>query len=169
MGTADAERLLLLEGTPLADLAELLAVIKQDVGCLHELIAERRIAEVGACHAVMDPPRRLRLPFRHILVDVGAHVRQEGDDIVVRDGLDCIDLFLVEVGMVADPLGLFLRYAGLSDLGMRLAGQDFDLLPDGILVLEGEDMSHLGAGIAVNHGNPFCEPEQASPAFSLSS
>ena len=56
VGTADAERLLLLEGTPLADLAELLAVIKQDVGCLHELIAERRIAEVGACHAVMDPP-----------------------------------------------------------------------------------------------------------------
>ena len=57
--------------------------------------------------------------------------------------------------MVADPLGFVFRNADLAELRLGLAGQNLDLLPNGILVLEGEDMSHLRAGIAIDHSGSF--------------
>ena len=44
---------------------------------------------------------------------------------------------------------------GLAELRLSLTGQDLNLLPNGVLVLEGEDVSHLRAGIAIDHSGSF--------------
>ena len=155
VGTAGAERVALLEGTALANLAELLDVLDDEVASLGELVAQSSITQVGAGHTIVNPAARLGLALRNIGVDVLLHVGQEGDDIVARDLLDLVDLCLLKVGMVADPLGLVFRNADLAELRLGLAGQDLDLLPNGVLVLEGEDVSHLRAGIAIDHSGSF--------------
>ena len=155
MSTAGAERVALLEGTTLADLAELLDVLDNQIAGLSELIAQSRITQVGAGHAVVNPAAGLGLALGNVGVNVLLHVGQEGDDIVARDLLDLIDLCLLKVGMVADPLGLVFGNTDLAELRLSLAGQDLDLLPNGVLVLEGEDVSHLRAGIAIDHSGSF--------------
>ncbi len=136
MSTAGAERIALLEGATLADLAELLDVLDDQVAGLGELIAQSRIAQVGAGHAVVNPAAGLGLTLGNVSVDVLLHVGQEGDDIMARDLLDLVDLCLLKVGMVADPLGLVFGNTDLAELRLGLAGQDLDLLPNGVLVLE---------------------------------
>ena len=155
MGASGAERIALLEGAALADHAELLDVLDNQVTRLSKLIAQSSITQVGAGHTVVNPATRLGLALGNIGVDIFLHVGQEGDDIVARDLLDLIDLRLLKVGMVADPLGFVFRNADLAELRLGLAGQNLDLLPNGILVLEGEDMSHLRAGIAIDHSGSF--------------
>ena len=103
----------------------------------------------------MDPTAGLRFALRHLGIDVAAHVGEEGDDIVVGHGLDFVDLGLVELGVLADPGGLFLGDATLAELRLSLAGEHLDLLPDGVLVLEREDVTHLGAGISIDHAGSF--------------
>ena len=148
---AHAEGVTLLEGAALADLAKLLAVLDEDVGGLDELVAQGSIAQVRGGHAVVDPAGGLGASLRHVLVDVGVHVGEEGNDVVVGHGLDGVDLVLVEGGVLANPGGLLVRDAALADLGVRLAGQNLDLLPDGVLVLQREDVAHLRTGVAIDH------------------
>ena len=155
VSTAGAERVALLEGTALADLAELLDVLDDKVASLSELVAQSRITQVRAGHTVVNPAAGLGLALGDVGVDVLLHVGQEGDDVVARDLLDLVDLCLLKVGMVANPLGLVFRNADLAELRLGLAGQDLDLLPNGVLVLEGEDVSHLRAGIAIDHSGSF--------------
>ena len=152
---ADAEGVALLEGTAFADLAELLHIFDDEVAGLRELVAERGVAKVGGGHTVVDPTAGLRFALRHLGIDVAAHVGEEGDDIVVGHGLDFVDLGLVELGVFADPGGLFLGDATLAELRLSLAGEHLDLLPDGVLVLEREDVTHLGAGISIDHAGSF--------------
>ena len=99
----------------------------------------------------MDPAAGLGFAFRDIAVDVGTHVGQKGDHVVVGHRFDRVDFLLVEGGMVANPGGLLAGDANLSHLGMGLAGEHLDFLPDCVFVLEREDVSHLGPGIAVDH------------------
>lgn len=155
VGAAGAERIALLEGATLADLAKLLDVLDNQVTRLSKLIAQSRITQVGAGHTVVNPAARLGLALGNIGVDIFLHVGQEGDDIVARDLLDLVNLRLLKVGVVANPLGLFFGNTDLAELRLSLAGQDLNLLPNGILVLEGEDMSHLRAGIAIDHSGSF--------------
>ena len=155
MGAAGAERIALLEGTTLADYAKLLDVLDNQVARLSKLIAQSRIAQVGAGHTVVNPAARLGLDLGNIGVDIFLHVGQEGDDIVARDLLDLVNLRLLKVGVVANPLGLFFGNTDLAELRLSLAGQDLNLLPNGVLVLEGEDVSHLRAGIAIDHSGSF--------------
>ncbi len=155
MSTAGAERVALLEGATLADLAELLDVLDDKVASLSELIAQSRITQVGAGHAVVNPAAGLGLALGNVGIDILLHVGQEGDDVVARDFLDLVDLCLLEVGVVANPLGLVFGNTDLAELRLGLAGQDLDLLPNGVLVLEGEDVSHLRAGIAIDHSGSF--------------
>ena len=155
VSTAGAERIALFESAALADHAELLDVLDNQVTGLSKLIAQSRITQVGAGHTIVNPAARLGLALRNIGVDVLLHVGQEGDDIVARDFLDLVDLCLLKVGMVADPLGLVFGNTDLAELRLGLAGQDLDLLPNGVLVLEGEDVSHLRAGIAIDHSGSF--------------
>ena len=155
VGAAGAERIALLEGTALADHAELLDVLDNQVTRLSKLIAQSRITQVGAGHTVVNPAARLGLALGNIGVDIFLHVGQEGDDIVARDLLDLVNLRLLKVGVVANPLGLFFGNTDLAELRLSLAGQDLNLLPNGVLVLEGEDVSHLRAGIAIDHSGSF--------------
>ena len=155
MSTAGTECVALLEGTTLADLAELLDVLDDQVTGLGELVAQSRIAQVGTGHAVVDPAAGLGVALGNIGVDVLLHVGQESNNVVARDFLDLIDLCLLKVSVIADPLGFVFRNTDLAELRLGLAGQDLDLLPNGVLVLEGEDVSHLRASIAIDHSGSF--------------
>ena len=84
-----------------------------------------------------------------VVADVFRHVRQKGDDVVVRDFLDLMHAFKVEVRLLADILRGFLR--NLAQLGHRLAGGDLhgeDFLE---FVSERPELSHLRIRIAFNH------------------
>ena len=155
MSTAGAERVALLKGATLADLAEFFDVLDDQVAGLGELVAQGRVAQIGAGHAIVNPAAGLGVVLGNIGIDVFLHVGQEGNDVVARDFLDLIDLRLLKVGMVADPLGLVFGNTDLAELRLGLAGQNLDLLPNGVLVLEGEDVSHLRAGIAIDHSGSF--------------
>ena len=155
MSAAGAERVALLEGATLANLAELLDVLDDQVAGLGELVAQGRVAQIRAGHAIVNPAAGLGVALGNIGIDVFLHVGQEGNDVVARDFLDLIDLRLLKVGMVADPLGLVFGNTDLAELRLGLAGQNLDFLPNGVLVLEGEDVSHLRAGIAIDHSGSF--------------
>ena len=155
MSAAGTERVALLKGATLANLAELLDVLDDQVAGLGELVAQGRVAQIRAGHAIVNPAAGLGVALGNIGIDVFLHVGQEGNDVVARDFLDLIDLRLLKVGMVADPLGLVFGNTDLAELRLGLAGQDLDLLPNGVLVLEGEDVSHLRAGIAIDHSGSF--------------
>ena len=155
MSAAGTERVALLKGATLANLAELLDVLDDQVAGLGELVAQGRVAQIGAGHAIVNPAAGLGVALGNIGIDVLLHVGQEGNDVVARDFLDLIDLRLLKVGMVADPLGLVFGNTDLAELRLGLAGQNLDLLPNGVLVLEGEDVSHLRAGIAIDHSGSF--------------
>ena len=105
----------------------------------------------------MNPAAGLGVALGNIGIDVLLHVGQEGNDVVARDFLDLIDLRLLKVGMVADPLGLVFGNTDLAELRLGLAGQNLDFLPNGVLVLEGENVSHLRAGIAIDHSGSFLD------------
>ena len=155
MSTAGTERVALLKGATLANLAELLDILDDQVAGLGELVAQGRVAQIGAGHAIVNPAAGLGVALGNIGIDVLLHVGQEGNDVVARDFLDLIDLRLLKVGMVADPLGLVFGNTDLAELRLGLAGQNLDFLPNGVLVLEGEDVSHLRAGIAIDHSGSF--------------
>ena len=155
MGATGTERVALLEGAALANLAEFFDVLDNQVTGLGELVAQSRIAQVGAGHAIVNPAAGLGVALGDIGVDVLLHVGQESNNVVARDFLDLVDLCLLKVGVVADPLGFVFRNADLAELRLGLTGQDLDLLPNGVLILEGEDVSHLRAGIAIDHSGSF--------------
>ena len=153
--TTDAQSVLELERTALARLAQLFDVVQDDVDGLHDLVRQRGVAQVGGGHAVMHPAAGLFLALGDVGVDVLGHARGEGDDVVVRDLLDLVDALNREVGVVADPLRLLLRDAGLAELGLSLARQHLDFLPDGELVLKLPDGAHGRTRVAVDHNGPF--------------
>ena len=151
VGAANAQGLALFKGAAAADLAQLADVFDNDIGSLDQLIAQGGVAQIGAGHAVVHPAAWLGLALGHLGVDILSHIGEERDNVMVGDGLDGVNLFFVELGVLANPRGLFARDANLAHLGVGLAGEHFDLLPDGVLVLKGEDVSHFGASVAVDH------------------
>ena len=61
--------------------------------------------------------------------------------------------------MTAHPDNTKLRVSTrLTQLGLGLARQHLDLLPDVELVLKRPDMPHLGARVAVDHQRAFPSP-----------
>ena len=155
MRAAHAEGVALLERAALADLAEPADVGDEDVDRLRHLVAQRRVAQVRAGHAVVHPAARLGVALRDAGVDVLGHVGEERDDVVVGDGLELVDALDLERGGRADVRGLLGGDARLPQLGLRLAREDLDLLPDLELVLELPDAGHLGTGVARDHGEAF--------------
>ena len=152
---AHAQGILELKGTAAARLAELLDIGQNDVDGLRDLIGKRGIAQIGARHAVVHPAGRLGVALGNLGVDVGTHVREEGDDVVVGDRLDLVDFLLVEGGMLGNPSRLFLGDADFAQLSLGFASRDLNLLPNGVLVLKLPDGSHFGAGVAIDHGHPL--------------
>ena len=106
MRAADAEHVARLERAALADRAEAADVGDEDVDRLRHLVAQRRVAEVRAGHAVVHPAARLGVVLAEAGVDVLGHVGEERDDVVVGDALDLVDARDLERGGVADVRGL---------------------------------------------------------------
>ena len=148
---AYADGVLELERATLAGLAQTLHVGDDDVEGLRDLVAQRGIAKVGARHAVVHPATWLGLAFGHVGIDVIRHDGREGDDVMVGDLLDLVDLGHGEIGMRANPRGLLGGDAALPQLGLRFASEDLDLLPNVELVLERPDVAHLGQRVALDH------------------
>ncbi len=103
--------------------------------------------EVGVVH----PAGRLVFALGNVGVNVVGHAGGKRDDVVVRHLLDFVDFFYGEVGVVADPLGLLARDARLTELGLGLAGQNLDLLPNGEFVLKFPDATHFRTSVATDH------------------
>ncbi len=78
------------------------------------------------------------------------HRRGEGDDVVFDLGFNLEDAFNVEIGARADRLGCVFRHNAGG--GQRFGGGDFDRQPGAEAVLIAPDASHLGPGIAWDHG-----------------
>ena len=171
VGATDAQGVLKLEGAALAGLAETLDVVDDDVASLRDLIGQGRVAQVGGGHAVVHPAAGLVGALGNIGVNVARHAGGERDDVVVRHLLDLVDFFYGEVGVVADPLGLLARDARLTELGLSLAGQNLDLLPNGEFVLKFPDATHFRTSVATDHARflslAMCADAPAACAFSL--
>ena len=151
VGATDAQGVLKLEGAALAGLAETLDVVDDDVTSLRDLIGQGRVAQVGGGHAVVHPAGRLVGALGDVGVDVARHTGGERDDVVIRHFLNLVDLLNGEVGVIADPLGLLARDARLAELGLGLAGQNLDLLPNGEFVLKFPDATHFRTSVATDH------------------
>ena len=74
----------------------------------------------------------------------------EGDDVVLDLGFDLEDAVNVEVGACVDRLGGIFRHDAGG--GQRFGRGDFDRQPGAEAVLIAPDASHLGPGIAWDHG-----------------
>ena len=151
---AHAQGFLELEGAALAGFAQLLHVFQDDVHRLGDLVGKGRVAQIGRGHAVVHPAAGRLLALGNVGVDVLGHVGGEGDNVVVRYLLDLVDALHREIGMGADPGGLFLGDARFAQLSLSFASQDLDLFPDLELVLQLPDGTHLRARVATDHPVP---------------
>ena len=119
----------------------------------------------------MHPAGRLVGALGDVGVDVARHTGGERDDVVIRHFLNLVDLLNGEVGVIADPLGLLARDARLAELGLGLAGQNLDLLPNGEFVLKFPDATHFRTSVATDHARflslAMCADASAACAFSF--
>ena len=151
VGAADAQHVLHLEGAALAGLAKLLNVLKDDVERLGNLIAKGGVAQVGGGHAEVNPAAGLGIALGDVGINVVGHNRFEGDDVVVGDFLDLVDLGNREIGVLANVGGFLFGDADLAKLGLSFAGKHLDFLPDLEFVLEFPDSAHGRAGVTTDH------------------
>ena len=86
--------------------------------------------------------------------DMLGQVRQEGDHVVLGDGLDLVDAGDVEFDVLRLPHGLGILARDHAQVGLGVAGMGLDLVPDAELGFGRPDGHHLGAGIAGDHGGP---------------
>ena len=166
VGTAHAQGVALLERAAAADLSELAHILDDDVGRLDELVAQGGVTQVGAGHTVVDPAAGLGLALRNLGVDVLAHVGEEGDDVMMGDRLDSVDLGPIEPGVFTNPGSILFGDAALAEFGLGLTGEHLNLLPNGVLVLEREDVGHLRTGVAIDHDEgSFHEKSPTPPRY----
>ena len=161
MGTTHAQGVLEFKCTALAGFAELLHVGQNNVERLRDLVRQRGIAQVGRSHAIVHPTAGLFFAFGNIGIDVFSHVREERNNVVVRHGLNLGNTIDGEVRMVANPLCVFLGDAALPQLGLGLACEQLDFLPNVELVLKLPNGAHGRARVARNHTGPFRRIDQA--------
>ena len=156
VGATHAQRVALLKGATAADLAELANVLDDEVASLGEHVTQGGVAQIRAGHAVVNPTAGLGLPLRHPGVHVLAHVGEKGDHVVMGHRLDGVHLILVKARVLADIGGILLGDPALAELRLGLACEHLDLLPDGVLILQREDVRHLGTRVTVDHDEaPF--------------
>jgi len=144
VAAADADRILVFEGAGLQRSEDTVHVGKQDVGSAHELDVEGCVEHVRRGHALMDEAA--------VGSDEFGEVGEEGDDVMLGDGLDLIDAGDVELcraTLFPDGLCRFLR--DHADLGERVASVGLDLEPDAELGFGRPDGDHFGPGVAGDH------------------
>ena len=88
-----------------------------------------------------------------VVTDVFRDVRQERDDVVVRDGLNLVDAVYVEFCFGADVDGSFFR--DFTEFGHGVAGSHF-YVQDGLpFVLDRPEMTHFRVGVTCDHSCIF--------------
>ncbi len=137
-------RVLVFEGARLQRRKNTVHAGEKDVGGAHELDVEGRVEHVGGGHALVHEAA--------VRADELGKVRQEGDDVMLGDGLDLVDAGDVEFGLSAlfpDRFGR--RFRDDAELGERIAGIGFDFEPDAELRFGRPDGDHVRSGIARDH------------------
>ena len=81
--------------------------------------------------------------------NVGSHIFQKRDDVVVRSLFNLKDLLDIELPFFANNCGVFLR--NQPQPCHRFAGEGFNFEPDLEFALVRPDGAHLRPGITVNH------------------
>jgi hypothetical protein len=134
-----------LARTPLQGREQAVEIGEQQVGSAHQLHVEAGVEDVGGGESRVHEARLG--PY------VLGQMREEGDDVVLDLALDLVDAGRVELGLgalVPDRFGRALGdQAELRHGGGRVR---LDLEPDAKARLAGPDRSHLGPGVAGNHG-----------------
>ncbi len=139
VGTTHAQGVLEFKRTALAGFAELLHVVQNDVERLGDLVAQRGVAQVGASHAIVHPTAGLFFAFGNSASIYSAmFVRNAMTSWLVTSSISSNSID-GEVGVVANPLCVFLGDAALPQLGLGLACEQLDFLPNVELVLKRED------------------------------
>jgi len=145
VAAADRRRQLVLEGAALQHRQQSVEIRDQDVRRAAQLHREAGVEHVGAGHAQMEEARLRPDPL--------GGPGQEGDDVVLHDGLDRVDRGDVDrrIGRppVADRLGRFPGHR--AELGHRVERVRLDLEPDAVTRLRFPERSHCGAGVAGDH------------------
>ena len=143
VGAADHRRVFEFPGPAFEHLGETLEVAGDQRRGLLDEQRLRRIDHIVRGQAVVEPARVRAY-------DLG-HRRGEGDDVVLDLGFDLEDAVDVEVGARADCLGGIFRHDAGG--GQRFGRGDFDREPGAEAVFVAPDASHLGPGIAWDHGD----------------
>ena len=144
VAAADADGFLMLIGAAFQGGQQTFEIGDQDVGGAGQLHVEAGVQHVGRGHALMHKARL-------VAADMFGQMGQEGDDIVFGDSLDLINAGHVEFHVLGFPHGLCVLARDHAQIGHRIAGMGFDLVPDAELGLGRPDGNHFGAGIAGNH------------------
>ena len=141
VGAPDAGRVLEFYRASRQHRAEFFQVVENDVRRFLHHHAEGGVLDVAGGQPLVDVFRIVAHVFRH--------VRQKGDDVVVRDFLDLMDALEVEIRLLTDILRGFLRdlaQLGHGFAGGNLHGQDFLEF-----MSERPELSHLRIRITFNH------------------
>ena len=109
-----------------------------------QLDVETGVEHVRRRHALMD---KAGFVSAHDLGQVG----QEGDHVMLGDGLDLVDAGDVELHVLGLPDSLGIRLRDHAELCHRIAGMGLDLEPDAELGLWAPDGDHVGTGITRDH------------------
>ncbi len=64
----------------------------------------------------MNPATWLEFTLWNLGIDVGAHIGQEGNDVVVGNGLNLVYLSAIKRGVLTNPSCLFARNANNTKL-----------------------------------------------------
>ena len=143
VGAADHRRILELKCPAFEHFGQALQVARDQRRCLLDEQCLRSIDHVVRGETVVEPAG----VRAH---DLG-HGRGEGDDVMFDLGFDLEDAFNAEIGARMDGLcGIFRHDARGSQ---RFGGSDFDREPGAETVLIAPDASHLGPGVAWDHGD----------------
>ncbi len=116
---------------------------REHVEGLHHDVVLGGVDDVGGREAVVHPPARGH-------TDALLHHVDERGDVVVGDLLPLEHGVDGEAGPLADRGGVLLR--DHADLGPGFAREYLHLQPGAELGLVGEQRSHLGSGVAGDHG-----------------
>ena len=141
VGTADADRVLVLHGPHFKRFQDHVQVGQQFIGSLGQLHRQAGIQNVRGGHALVDEAR--------LGADVFGNRGQERDHIVLYLGLDDIDTGDIEITLGTDDRHDVLRDD--TQLSLGLAGQRLDLQPDLKPVFCSPYLGHFRAGIAFYH------------------
>ncbi len=133
---------LVFEGAPLQRREQPVDIGDNEIGGAHQLHVEAGIQHVGRRHALVHEAR--------FGTDEFGEMRQEGDNVVLGDGLDFIDTIHIKLGLRPLVPDYPRRFLGdHADLGHGGGGVRLDFEPDAKARLRLPDASHFSARVTI--------------------